>query len=119
MTESTLQLLAEKFGLMLDWSNENVIPYLQQLAERVVQFETKQSILYLILGILFILVAIAIFVILKKNPDILDFEEFWCLFVIAAIILLIAGFLMTLSQIEDLITCKYLPEKILFRYINK
>lgn len=42
INEQTLQELAKQFGLALDWSNNNVIPYLQDLAQRVITYEFRR-----------------------------------------------------------------------------
>ena len=67
MSELMLQKLAEQFGLALDFSKENVIPYLQQLAEKVVKYEVGQSIFWMIIGIICIIVGIGLFVFVYKK----------------------------------------------------
>jgi len=109
ITEEVLRKLGEKFGLMLNWSNENVIPYLKELSQRVIQYEYFQSIFWLILGIICIIISI-IFAILAIKVD----STFWLLTIIIGII----GIAVIGTQINDMLLCKYLPEKILIRFIN-
>lgn len=115
MDNALLQKLAEQFGLALDWGSENVVPYLQQLAERVVKYEVSQSIFWLVVGVLLILIGIGLFVLVGKGD--LD-SETANYFVILGFCAIGIGVVIIGCQISDLIECKYLPEKILLRYVN-
>lgn len=117
MDKALLQKLAEQFGLALDWGNENIIPYLQQLAERVVKYEIGQSIFWLVIGVIFLILGVTFIVLgVKKFDDWL--EEASILFVAFGIFFIIIAGCVICQQINDLILCKYLPEKILLRYVN-
>jgi len=114
INEQTLQELAKQFGLALDWSNNNVIPYLQDLARRVITYEFRSSIFWIVIGAIFILIGI-IAVVLGVRSGV---EEIIGLTLIAAMILWFAGILIIGTQINDIILCGTLPEKILLRYIQ-
>lgn len=120
MSELMLQKLAEQFGLALDFSKENVIPYLQQLAERVVKYEVSQSIFWMIIGIICIIVGIGLSVFVYKKVTAKEYFDEYILLVlcIAAIFSFCVGIGIVGCQINDLILCEYLPEKILLRYAN-
>ena len=114
LTEQILRELGEQFGLMIDWSNENIIPYLKELAQRVVQYETWQSIFWLVIGILTIILGIVLIILELKcilNGD--GFLTFLGFIGIAV------GIGIICSQINDILLCKYLPEKILLRYAKQ
>ena len=51
-----LDALAEKFGLAVDWTSANVIPYLEQLCGKYVNYEIVTSVVWLILGIILMFV---------------------------------------------------------------
>ena len=114
INEQTLQELAKQFGLALDWSNNNVIPYLQDLAQRVITYEFRSSIFWIVIGAFFILMGI-IAVVLGIRTGI---EEVIRFTTIIAIILWFAGIWIIGAQINDIILCGTLPEKILLRYIQ-
>lgn len=114
INEQTLQELAKQFGLALDWSNENIIPYLQDLAQRVITYEFRSSIFWIVIGEIFILIGI-IAVVLGVRSGIDDVIGFTAL---VAIILWFAGIWIIGAQINDIILCGTLPEKILLRYIQ-
>lgn len=46
-----LDALAEKFGLAVDWTSANVIPYLEQLCGKYVNYEIVTSVIWLLFGI--------------------------------------------------------------------
>ena len=66
LTDQLLQELGRQFGLMIDWSNENFIPYLKELAQRVVQYEFGQSIFWLVIGVLAIILGIILIILELK-----------------------------------------------------
>ena len=39
-----LDALCEKFGMAIDWTTENITPYLENLAGRIISFEISTSI---------------------------------------------------------------------------
>lgn len=111
LTEQVLQELGKQFGLMVDLSDKNIIPYLKELAQRVVRYETWQSIFWLIIGVLIIILGI-IFIILESKR-IFYMDGFLTLI---GFIGIIVGIGIICCQIDDILLCKYLPEKILLRY---
>lgn len=113
ITEEVLKRLGEQFGLMLNWSNENAIPYLKELSQRVVQYEKWQSIFLLVLGI--ILIIIGLILTILELTSIIDTGGFFC---VLGPTLFITGAIILCCQINDIILCKYLPEKIILRYIK-
>lgn len=117
MSELMLQKLAEQFGLALDFSKENVIPCLQQLAERVVKYETGQSIFWLVIGVILLILGITFIVLVVKKVNDWDEDALIPLAIVGIFFILIAGCVICL-QVNDLILCKYLPEKILLRYVS-
>lgn len=114
LTEQVLQELGKKFGLMVDWSNENIIPYLKELAQRVIQYETWQSVFWIIIGILIIILGIVLIILEAQN--IVNTDGFFP-FIGGAMIGI--GIIISFCQIDDILLCIHLPEKILLRYINK
>lgn len=109
INEQTLQELAKQFGLALDWSNENIIPYLRDLAQRVITYEFRSSIFWIVIGAIFILVgAVTLFLAIRDDDG-------WFIITIFAWMI---GILIIGKQINDIILCGTLPEKILLNYIQ-
>jgi hypothetical protein len=46
---NVLDYLCKKFGIVIDWTSENVMPYLQDLCARYIKFEIHTSIMWIIL----------------------------------------------------------------------
>ena len=114
INEQTLQELAKQFGLALDWSNENIIPYLQDLAQRVITYEFRSSIFWIVIGAIFIIIGIVVTVLAIGSGD----DGAMGIASIVVIILWLAGIWIIGAQINDIILCGTLPEKILLRYIQ-
>ena len=59
MSEEIIKVLDElckRFGLAIDWTNENVIPYITILCEKLVNYEIVTSIVYLLFNLALIIV---------------------------------------------------------------
>lgn len=112
-----LDNLCEKFGLAIDWTSENVIPYLTTLASKLVSFEIWTSVAWLA----FILVGfLAVILLIRKcrQIDVLDDAMLFGIVVPFGLFgggIAIAGFI---SQIMDIIKCLTFPEMYVFEYIQ-
>ena len=117
--------LGERLGIAIDWSSQNVMPYLQDLMDRYINLEIVSSVIWIVISVLAIagtLVFSLKFVpYAKKRSD----EERWsdwniamkaCM-VISIIVVLIFLF-MVLWQIFDIVTCCIMPEKIILDYLT-
>lgn len=119
-----LDALVEKFGIAIDWTSANVLPYLQQLCGKYVRYEIVTSIVWMLIGICLLLVGKQI---AEKS------KEYWekyrkdkwsdynftslILGVIAAFII-IPGIAVVLFQVFDIATCITFPEKIIIDEIK-
>ena len=118
-----LDALAEKFGIMVDWSQQNIQPYLQDLMHRVIQYNLATSVIWVIFYIF--IMAICLFII-KKNNNKFRFDEYGCIkgsfssliYVIVSYILLITFVVLLPFEIENICQCVFLPEKIIINEIQ-
>ena len=108
-----LNYLGEKLGVTIDWTSENVLPYVQTLCGKYINWEIATSVVWLVAGIALIILAVISFKG-ARNPNIND-EGF--LYVFFAI-LLISGIIMIFFQIFDIIKCIYIPELQIYEYIK-
>lgn len=119
-----LDALAEKFGLVIDCTSQNVIPYLEQLCGKYVNYEIAISVVWFILSI--ILLFIGKWLIEKA-------KYFWCnhcaepkedwdylavLVGIVAGIIIIIGVWVCIQQVFDIVTCLTFPEKIILEELK-
>lgn len=114
-----LDTLAEKFGLAIDWTSTNVMPYLQQLCGKYITYEIATSVVWMLIGIG--LLFIGKYVIDKAKYCWKKYQEDWhsmydlatTLLGILAGCLIIGGIIMILFQTFDIVTCITFPEKII------
>ena len=53
-----LDNLGEKIGITIDWTNENILPYLQDLMSRFIGLKNVQAIIWIVISSIIILVTI-------------------------------------------------------------
>lgn len=122
-----LNALCEKFGIVIDWTSQNVMPYMQELMKKAVNYELWTSIGWLLIWVSFIFVFFKLIYWYVKNQNnksniILDFldynNEFIVVFLFFGGILTIIATIGTVTRIMDIITCLTFPEKIIFNMIQ-
>ena len=106
----TFDYLLSQFGIAVDWTDENVIPYLQTLAEKLVRFEINTSIMWLVIGVVVLIVGVWMLV-----KDIKD----WKIGVgIVGAVIFFGGVTVCYCQVYDIIKCVSFPELYVFEYIK-
>lgn len=123
-----IDALCEKFGIAVNWTSENVIPYLEVLCGKLVKYEICTSIAWIV--IMALLSAASIVATKKLAPtfkerleeesDTLDCN--WFIATTFAIIglsgLNLATIIVVGTQIMDIIKCATFPEMYIFEYIS-
>lgn len=116
MSEEIIKVLddlARRAGIAIDWTSDNVLPYLIELGGKLVKYELWMSISLLILGILALFAFV--FIIKKsKEINIIDKVDLG----IFLFLLLASGIAIFTTQIPDIIACITFPEKIIFEYLQ-
>ena len=121
-----LDALSEKFGLTVDWTSANVIPYLEQLCDKYVNYEIATSVVWIMLGLLFFIVGIICYKIVYKHKDwgvtyydtISDDYSGRGLIYFGVISIFVVASLMVITQIFDIVTCFTFPEKIIIEELK-
>lgn len=123
---SILDYLCAKFGIAIDWTSENVMPYLESLCEKYIEYEIYTSIAWIVLMFtITIIVSIPLSVAHKRAESVeWDWYKYddrcgiamslW----IAFAIMLLASILVTCSQVFDIVECCTFPEKTIFEYLK-
>lgn len=119
---AVLDELCKKFGIAINWSSQNVAPYLEDLGERIVRYEIIGSGIWIAVSLLLFL--ITWFMIRKyqkaKGTEEEDYREF---FLFLGLCAAIPACGVILCQIFDILTAIHIPEKIvadlLTSYIDK
>lgn len=121
-----LDALADKFGLAVDWTSANVVPYLEQLCGKYVNYEIVTSVVWIMLGLLFFIVGIICYKIVYKHKDwgvtyyetISDDYFGRGLIYFGVISIFVVASLMVITQIFDIVTCFTFPEKIIIEELK-
>ena len=117
---NVLDALAERFGMVIDWTAQNVIPYIEQLLVKLINYEIVTSVIWLIFGIIFLFIGKWG---IKKTQECYkkykkDEWSDWC---VAAVfvgigtgVVFLFSIIIIMFQVFDIATCLTLPEKIIF-----
>lgn len=103
-----LDYLCKKIGLTIDWTSNNVLPYIKQLCGKFIKWEIGTSIAWIAVAIVLIIFS----VVFLKVVDLGGYEK-----LIFLVIVFIAGIVIG-SQIFDIVTCYTFPEKAIYDYIQ-
>ena len=116
-----LDYLSEKVGVSIDWTGENIMPYLNSLCEKYIRYETATSVMWIFIGII---VIVSTFIISKKayghsltKKYYSDKEPFYVIIAVCLIFQL-SFTAVVICQIRDIITCCTIPEKVILDYIK-
>ena len=110
-----LDYLGEKFDIAIDWTSNNVLPYLQTLVDKFIKWEISTSIVWIAIAA-FVIVAMIILINLKGIREIN--EEIDGMLWIPVIVSIIVSFIVICIQIFDIIECNIFPEKALYDFIK-
>lgn len=112
--------LGRRIGVAIDWSGENVMPYLNELMDRFIQWEISTSIIWGLIGIVFFVLGIFIakFAWKNRNDYFGDPDEWQSWLFIAGGIMTITGVAVFMTQCFDICEAVFLPEKVIYDYIS-
>lgn len=118
--------LGERFGVAIDWSSKNVMPYLEDLASRFTSYEVLTSIMWIVIAVIVIIgCSIGIHKVIKyanKKIEKALYYSGWSegkpLLVGILILLIGNAIIIIITQIIDIITCYTIPEKMILEYLN-
>lgn len=112
-----LDALAEKFGLIVDWTSENVIPYIEQLCGKYINYEFATSVVWLIFGIIIGIIGFVIYKYVSKEKELGIADDGDCfiriLIYFGIICIFVTSVVIVMNQVFDIVTCFTFPEKII------
>lgn len=120
-----LEYLGNKFGIVIDWTSGNVLPYLEQLCEKFINYKIATSIIWMILAIVLCVPCPILFRQLNKHKD-FGVEHCYCgddnlgrtWAYIGVIILCIIVVTIIIAQVFSIVECTIFPEKVIYDYIH-
>lgn len=129
MSEEIIKVLddlGDRFGIAIDWTSENVLPYLQNLMDRFITYNIAMDILYIVVCAVIILGAIIgipkISRYAQKKVEENPCSDWDCGIFVLNVFWVIASILSTmflLIFISDIIRCVTIPEVVVFNYLQQ
>lgn len=119
-----LDALSEKFGLVMDWTSSDIIPYLEQLCNKHVDYDVATSIVWLLLGLVCLFMSIKgikltiQFCNKYENDPCSDYDVLVVFVGAVTGVLFIVGVVVSLRQIFDIVTCFTFPEKVIIEELK-
>lgn len=108
--EKAIDKIAEKFGIVVDWSQDNIYPYIRDILQR---YRTV-SIVHdaVAIGVLGLLILSAILILKSRGKSIKDsYDEFiFAIFMVLCFFVLAILLLITICEIYDLTNWIFVPE---------
>ena len=109
-----LNYLGEKFGIVIDWSSQNIIPYIEELCGKFISQEIATSYMWIVFGGIFLLLGI-FFMAYEMYQQFTTSDG---LLFALGIVMLIVGLSVIGTQVYDIITATCFPEKTILDYIQ-
>ena len=113
--------LCRRFGIAVDWTSENVLPYLQDLCSRYIQYEVFTSIAWCALPAVVFVISGLLWVISNITYKKVGGDLAGGISVISSTVFfvtIVIGFLICSAQAFDIIECYTIPEKVILEYIK-
>ena len=120
-----LQYIGEQFGIVIDWSSENVMPYVQSLIVRIGEYEFYSSLTLAIISFIisFVLLIALPKIILVTKKSFEEDNELLCIsmgFLTGiSICALPITFVLGCTEVNEAIEAKFLPEVTAVRYVQE
>lgn len=103
--------LSEKFGIVVDTTNKDIVPYLKELGNKIVEYEKSIAIMWIIFGIALAALCLIIFFIgCAKDLELRHY---------IALIGVVIGVFIIMYNMYTYIGCVTFEEKIILDYIEE
>lgn len=112
--------LCRRFGIVVDWSKDNVFPYVEELIGKIVNYELWTSVVWLVMAIV---AGYFIYRLIKWSAKGIKEHDWWdndlyCVGAIVGAFLAVGAVVVCCQQIFDIVTCITFPEKVLYEFIS-
>lgn len=124
---NVLDYLCDKFGIAIDWTSDNIIPYLESLCEKYIRYEIFTSIAWIAIFLVITGIISIALSIMHKKANAVDWDDYehkvicttaiilWIAFIVMAFVsIIIVG-----TEVFDIIECYTIPEKTILEYLNQ
>ena len=114
---AVLDDLCRRFGIAIDWTAGNMMPYLEELATKFVAFETETSWFWIYFILALTVICWIIFAVIVGVYH--GMTEEATIILVVAIAVTLVDIAVVGVQIYDIITCDVFPEKIIVREVSE
>ena len=116
---NVLDYLCRKFGIAIDWTSENIMPYLEDLCGRYIEYEVYTSVAYCVILAAIVAVVGLVWaigsIVDRFSRSRSDIPEIFSVLFFA---FLVIGFIIWGVQAFDIIECYTIPEKTILEYLK-
>ena len=110
--------LASRFGIAIDYTNENIMPYLAELVEKLARYKIIE---FFVVSILLLALLVAGFFFAKKmyklSDKSFDWEEVAIIYYVAYSVFVVLSLLFLLYSISYVIKWIVVPELAAYEYL--
>ena len=126
MSEEIIKVLDElgkRFGIVIDWSNQNIIPYLQELLKRFICYRNITACVWIILSIAMTISGVVMIRSLnrwRKSDDYGDYDDDMLvgLGYIFSVFIVALGIGLIIGNMFEIIKNVCMPEMVIYEYIT-
>ena len=107
--------LAEQIGIVIDWTSENVIPYITDFCSRYINYEIATSIAWMVIMLVLLLITFITAKVATKAHNNCQYSDgilmffSWLLFACISV----ATFIVIANQCFDIIKAVTIPEQVI------
>jgi hypothetical protein len=118
-----IDALCEKFGIAVDWTSNNVLPYVTELMGRFIKLEIATSIFWMCFVPMLTLIIFFVTKHFHKKAVEVEWDDdepaCWVAFIgwMVFVALTIASIIVIGVQLYDIIECVTMPEKVIIDYL--
>lgn len=129
MSEEIIKVLDElgkRFGIVIDWSSQNIMPYLQELLKRFICYQNITACVWIIISIAMTICGVIMLKFLNKwrksdgyNSDSYDDDELLAaLGYIFSILIIALGIGLIIGNTLGIVKNICMPEMVVYEYIK-
>ena len=121
-----LDNLAQKFGVAIDWTSQNVMPYLQELMSRFIKYKIATNVMWLVVGIVLFIISIILFKKIQKwrksenyHKDRYDDDEMlYILGILGISCIIITAIAIIIYYTNGILQDIFVPELTVIKYLK-
>lgn len=129
MSEEIIKVLDElgkRFGIVIDWSNQNIVPYLQELLKRFICYRNVTAGIWIIISVATIIGGIIIIKFIKKWEKSDDYDSSYysdddtlaAVGYILSVCIIALGIGLIIGNILGITKNICMPEMVVYEYIK-